>query len=116
MLSILYRKALFNSLVYGVTFGFSQAIIYSTLVVTFAFGGYQVIQDETSVVHADFVGVFIGFSAVISGALAAGESGAFGSNYSKAKLAAKRILSLLQLKPDIDSFSDTGIIPVRYHS
>ena len=116
LLLILYRRALLNSLVYGVTYGFSQGIIYSTLVVTFAFGGFQVIQDETSVTHADFVGVFIGFSAVISGALAAGESGAFGANYSKAKLAAKRILSILQLKPDIDSFSASGVKPVSNNS
>ena len=48
------------------------------------------------------------FIALIFGALAIGQAGAFAPSYAKAKLSAQRIFALLHRQPVIDNYSEEG--------
>lgn len=69
-------------------------------------------QDPTSVLHVDFKAVFIVFTAVIFGALGAGEAGSYAPDYAAARESANSIFSLLDREPAIDSYSEEGLKPV----
>ncbi len=103
-----YRRALFNSIIYGMTYAFSQSTIYLLYAVIFRFGAYQVIQDYDHIAYTDFDDIFIVFTALVFGAISAGETGAFAPNYAKAKLSANRIFFLLDREPLIDGYSKEG--------
>ena len=102
------RRALCNSSVYGLTYGFSQGFLFFGYVVTFGVGAWQLTQDPDSILHDNFMDSFIVFSAVIFGALGIGQAGSFAPNYAKAKLSANRIFFLLDRKPEIDGYSEEG--------
>ena len=53
------------------------------------------------------------FSAIVFGAMSVGQASAFVPDYGKAKSAAGRIFFLLDIVPEIDTFSDEGEKPVR---
>ena len=97
---------------YGLTYGFSQGFLFLGYALTFGFGAWQMTQDPDSILHEQFRDVFIVFSAVIFGALGVGEAGSFAPNYAKAKLSANRIFFLLDREPEIDGYSEEGIVPV----
>ena len=80
--------------------------------VVFRFGAFQVTQRPGSVAHVNFEAIFVAFTALIFGAVGAGQAGAFAPNYAKAKLSANRIFFLLDREPVIDSYSDDGDRPV----
>ena len=94
------------------TYGFSQGFLFFGYVVAFGFGAWQMTQPPDSVLNEQFRDVFIVFSAVIFGALGVGEAGSFAPNYAKAKLSANRIFFLLDRKPEIDGYSEEGVVPV----
>ena len=48
------------------------------------------------------------FSAVIFGAMAAGQATSFAPDYGKAKMAAARLFALFDVVPSIDSSSEAG--------
>jgi len=50
--------------------------------------------------------------AVIFGASAAGQASSFAPDYAEAKIAAGKILKLLERKPKIDCYNLEGITPV----
>ena len=106
------RKALLNAFVHGVTYAISQSTIFLMYGVIFRFGAFQVVT--TSIAHADFDSVFVAFTALVFGAIGAGQAGAFAPNYAKAKLSANRIFFLLDKIPLIDGYSADGIKPVSY--
>ena len=80
--------------------------------VVFRFGAFQVSQEPGSIAHADFETVFVAFTALVFGAIGAGQAGAFAPNYAKAKLSADRIFFLLDRVPVIDGYSQDGDKPV----
>ena len=102
------RRALLNSFVYGITFGFSQSIQFFMHAVVFRFGAFQVTQSPDHFAFIEFYDVFRVFIAVVFGAFTIGQAGAFAPNYAKAKVSANRIFALLDLKPAIDSYSEEG--------
>ena len=53
------------------------------------------------------------FNALIFGAVAAGQAGAFAPNYAKARVSANRIFALLNRIPAIDSYSPEGEKPEK---
>ncbi len=80
--------------------------------VIFRFGAYQVIQDDDHIAYTEFKDVFVAFTALVFGAIAVGEAGAFAPNYAKARLSASRIFFLLDREPLIDGYSKEGSKPV----
>ena len=70
--------------------------------------------SESSVAHETFEDVFRVFTALIFGAMAVGQAGAFAPNYTKARLSSHRIFHLLDRVPEIDGYSEDGEKPVRF--
>ena len=103
-----FRQALLNSFIYGMTYGFSQSILFFMYAVVFRFGAYQVTRSPDHIAFAAYEDIFRVFTALVFGALTLGQAGAFAPNYAKAKVSANRIFSLLDLKPAIDSYSEDG--------
>ena len=103
-----HSKSLVNTVVYGLTYAFSQCVIYLMYAAVFRFGAFQVTQEPGSVAHVSFEAVFVAFMALIFGAVGAGQAGAFAPNYAKAKLSANRIFFLLDRTPVIDGYSEDG--------
>ena len=101
-----------NTVVYGLTYAISQVVVYLMYAVVFRFGAFQVSQDPGNIAHAEFEAVFVAFTALVFGAVGAGQAGAFAPNYAKAKLSADRIFFLLDRVPLIDGYSTDGEKPV----
>ena len=102
------RRALLSSFVYGLTYGFSQSIIFFLYAIVFRFGAFQVTREPGHVAHLEFQDLFRVFLALVFGALTVGQAGAFAPNYAKAKVSANRIFALLDRMPEIDSYSEDG--------
>ena len=108
------RRALFNTLIYGLTYAISQSTIYVMYPIIFRFGAFQVLLDPSHVAYAEFQDVFLVFFALIFGAVGAGQAGAFAPNYTKARLSSNRIFFLLDRKPVIDGYSEEGTKLVNF--
>ena len=107
------RRSLLNTIVYGLTYGFSQGIVFFGFVLTFGFGAFQVVQDRESVVYEEYSHILVALMAVIFGAQGVGQASSFAPNYAKAKQSANRIYALLDREPVIDGYSEDGLKPVR---
>ena len=94
--------------VYGITYGFSQGLLFFMFAVVFRFGAFLINLPQDHLVHEPFEDVFRVFFAIIFGAFAIGQASAFAPNYSKAKLSANRIFFLLDRQPVIDNYSEDG--------
>ncbi|KAL5517017.1 hypothetical protein EMCRGX_G002482 [Ephydatia muelleri] len=94
-----YQKALKNSLVNGLTYGFSQGAVFFGYVIAYRFGAYLVTLPANHILHANFSDIFVVLFALVFGAMAAGQAGAFAPNYAKARLSANRIFALLNRLP-----------------
>ena len=69
------------------------------------------------ILHANFSDIFVVLLALVFGAMAAGQAGAFAPNYAKARLSANRIFALLNRVPTTDvCLSEEGARPVCYHT
>nr|CAB3219617.1 multidrug resistance protein 1A-like [Phallusia mammillata] len=106
-----YEKAKRKTYVYGVTFGFSQAIVFFAYAATFRFGAWLV--EECLL---DFQNVFKVLMAVIFGAFAVGQTSSFAPNLADAKIAATRMFKLFDRVPEIDSYSEDGKSPKSTNS
>ncbi|BFZ01115.1 hypothetical protein BsWGS_04154 [Bradybaena similaris] len=91
------------SIVFGVTYGISNCIIFFAYAVAFYYGSTLVQNKEM-----EFFEVFRVFSAIIFGGMVVGRQSSFGVDYTKAKLAAARIIALINRKPKIDARDDVG--------
>ena len=76
--------------------------------IVFRFGAYQVTLDPGNIAFLEFQNVFRVFTALVFGAVTVGQAGAYAPDYPAAKLSANRIFALLDLKPEIDSYSEDG--------
>jgi ABC-type multidrug transport system fused ATPase/permease subunit len=106
-----YRRGIINSSVYGLTYAFSQATLYFMYAAIFRFGAYQVTRPNDDIAHESFEDIFRVFTALIFGAIAVGQAGAFAPNYTKARLSSNRIFQLLDRVPLIDGYSVDGETP-----
>ncbi|KAG7166950.1 ATP-dependent translocase ABCB1-like 1 [Homarus americanus] len=100
------REANFYSLLFlllGVTFGIAQAVPYFAYAATMLYGGYQVDRGQLS-----YQSVFKVAEAMILGTSMVGQTVAFAPNYTKAKVAAGKIFSLLERVPALTTSPDVG--------
>ncbi len=102
------RKSLLATVVYGLTYGFSQSLIFFMYATIFRFGAYQVTRDDDHIAYSEFTDVFRALLAMVFGALSVGQASSFAPNYAKAKVSANRIFALLDREPLIDSYSEDG--------
>ncbi|XP_074509784.1 ATP-dependent translocase ABCB1 isoform X1 [Sebastes fasciatus] len=98
-----------NAHVHGITFSFTQAMIYFAYAGCFRFGAWLILQGRM-----DSEGVFLVVSALLYGAMAIGEANAFAPNYAKAKISASHLLMLLNKEPAIDNLSQEGETPDKF--
>ncbi|KAJ8004768.1 hypothetical protein DPEC_G00139710 [Dallia pectoralis] len=101
-----YKNGLIKAPIYGLTFALSQAIPYMVIAAIFRFGAWLIAHCYTQ-----FENVFLVFSVIIFAARNIGESSSFAPDFGKAKIAAARILHMLEKNPEIDSYSDQGQKP-----
>nr|XP_006823098.1 PREDICTED: multidrug resistance protein 1A-like [Saccoglossus kowalevskii] len=101
-----YKAGLKKAHIYGLSFGFSQCMIYFVHAAAFRFGAWMIELGEM-----DFEDVFLVFSAIAFGAMALGQASAFAPDATKAKSAANNIFVMLDREPEIDSSSTEGLKP-----
>uniref|UniRef100_A0AAY5KWK8 ATP-binding cassette sub-family B member 5 n=1 Tax=Esox lucius TaxID=8010 RepID=A0AAY5KWK8_ESOLU len=95
--------------VYGITFSFSQAMIYFAYAGCFRFGAWLIEQQFMTFEH-----VFLVISAMLYGAMAVGEANSFTPNYAKAKISASHLMMLINREPAIDNCSQEGETPDHF--
>uniref|UniRef100_H2YJX3 Bile salt export pump n=1 Tax=Ciona savignyi TaxID=51511 RepID=H2YJX3_CIOSA len=134
------KKSVRKAHVYGITFGFSQCIVFFAYAATFRFGAWLV--EENLMTFNNVFNVsqpFYAFTfpkrehkcnapqngtqpsksplsrrvlmAVIFGAFAVGQTSSFAPDYAAAKIAATRLFKLLDKVPTIDSENKSGDKP-----
>jgi len=92
--------------IFGITFSFTQSLIFFAYAAIFMFGAFLISKGIIN-----YENMFKVFSAIIFGAMAVGQASQFAPDYGKAKSAAARIFKLWDNKPSIDSYSDAGVRP-----
>ncbi|CAL4182056.1 unnamed protein product [Meganyctiphanes norvegica] len=96
-------EALKKSHVRGAAFGFAQSIIFFAYAIAMFYGGYLV--NERLMTFND---VFKVAEALIFGTMMVGQAVAYAPNYGKAKVAAAKIIALLERQPAIDTSAGIG--------
>ncbi|XP_076869033.1 ATP-dependent translocase ABCB1 isoform X1 [Brachyhypopomus gauderio] len=104
-----YKNAQKKAHIFGLTFSFSQAMIYFAYAGCFKFGSWLYENEMIT-----FEGVFLVISAIMYGAMAVGEANSFTPNYAKAKMSASHVLMLINKVPDIDNDSNEGERPDHF--
>nr|XP_006814547.1 PREDICTED: LOW QUALITY PROTEIN: multidrug resistance protein 2-like [Saccoglossus kowalevskii] len=103
-----YKLGLKNAHIYGVTYGFSQAIMFFVMAAAFRFGAFMMEIGEMT-----FEEVFLVFAVMVFGAMAVGQTTSFAPDAAKARVAANQIFYFTGQGIGIDSGSTEGLKPVR---
>uniref|UniRef100_A0A672KIK7 Multidrug resistance protein 1-like n=1 Tax=Sinocyclocheilus grahami TaxID=75366 RepID=A0A672KIK7_SINGR len=104
-----YQSSLCKAPIYGITFALAQAIPYLGNAAIFRFGAWLIARCYT-----DFENVFLVFSVIVFAAKNIGQSSSFAPDFAKAKAAAGRIILLLEKKPAIDIYDESGQRPTTF--
>ncbi|GFO24716.1 multidrug resistance protein 1 [Plakobranchus ocellatus] len=100
---VTYKQSLRRAHLVGVTYAFSQAIIYFAYAAAFVLGAHLIEEREL-----EFGDVFLVFAAIVFGAMGLGNASGFAPDVGKAKNSAKRILALIDFQPTLDYTSTEG--------
>uniref|UniRef100_A0A8C1ZD08 MDR1 protein n=1 Tax=Cyprinus carpio TaxID=7962 RepID=A0A8C1ZD08_CYPCA len=95
--------------IYGITFALAQAIPYLVNAAIFRFGAWLIARCYT-----EYENVFLVFSVIVFATKNIGQSSSFAPDFAKAKAAAGRILLLLEKKPAIDIYDESGQQPTTF--
>uniref|UniRef100_A0A9J8BFU2 ATP-binding cassette sub-family B member 5 n=1 Tax=Cyprinus carpio carpio TaxID=630221 RepID=A0A9J8BFU2_CYPCA len=95
--------------IYGITFALAQAIPYLVNAAIFHFGAWLIARCYT-----EYENVFLVFSVIVFATKNIGQSSSFAPDFAKAKAAAGRILLLLEKKPAIDIYDESGQQPTTF--
>ncbi|XP_051576413.1 ATP-dependent translocase ABCB1 isoform X8 [Myxocyprinus asiaticus] len=104
-----YRSSLCKAPIYGLTFALAQAITYLVNAAIFRFGAWLIAHCYT-----EYENVFLVFFVIVFAAMNIGQSSSFAPDFAKAKAAAGRILMLLDKKPAIDIYDESGDKPSHF--
>ncbi|XP_074659659.1 ATP-dependent translocase ABCB1-like [Tubulanus polymorphus] len=99
----LYHRGIKRAHVYGISYSFTQAVIFFAYAASFAYGSYLVDRGEMV-----FIDIFKIFSAITFGGMAFGRASSAAPDYGKAKVAAANLFRLFDRVPTIDSGSTQG--------
>ncbi|XP_048881355.1 ATP-dependent translocase ABCB1 isoform X34 [Brienomyrus brachyistius] len=105
-LSYPYKTALCRAPMYGLTYALAQATRFFVNAAIFRFGAWLIAHCYTQ-----YENVFLVYSVIVFTAVNVGQSSSFAPDFAKAKASAQRILTLLDRKPEIDSYSEKGDMP-----
>jgi ABC-type multidrug transport system fused ATPase/permease subunit len=86
-------------------------MIFFGYAITFRFGAFLVTLPPDHILFTPFQNMFVVLFAIIFGAFAIGQASAFTPDYTKARVACKRIFALLDRTPVIDNYSTDGQKP-----
>ncbi|KAL4222180.1 ABC transporter B member 11 [Mactra antiquata] len=101
-----YVEALKKAHVVGISFSFSQGVIFFAYACSFWLGAYLIEQAQI-----DYISMFKAFSAVVFGGMAIGQASSFAPDAAKVNASSKVIFQLLEAEPSIDSDSPVGEQP-----
>uniref|UniRef100_A0A8C2J0I2 ATP-binding cassette sub-family B member 5 n=1 Tax=Cyprinus carpio TaxID=7962 RepID=A0A8C2J0I2_CYPCA len=104
-----YKSSLSKAPIYGITFALAQAIPYLVNAAIFRFGAWLIARCYT-----EYENVFLVFSVIVFATKNIGQSSSFAPDFAKAKAAAGRILLLLEKKPAIDIYDESGQQPTTF--
>nr|XP_023658307.1 multidrug resistance protein 1-like [Paramormyrops kingsleyae] len=105
-LSSSYKTALRSAPTYGITYALAQVTRYFVNAAIFRFGAWLIAQCYTH-----YENVFLVYYAILFTAMNVGYLTSFPTDFTKAKASARRILALLERKPEIDIYSEKGDMP-----
>uniref|UniRef100_A0A3B4BAP2 Uncharacterized protein n=1 Tax=Periophthalmus magnuspinnatus TaxID=409849 RepID=A0A3B4BAP2_9GOBI len=108
-LKVPYKNSQKKAHAYGITYSFSQAMIYFSYAGCFRFGAWLIVEGFNI-----FVLLFSVISALLYGAMALGEANAFAPNYARAKVSAAHLMMLIRREPAIDNLSNEGDTPPQF--
>ncbi|XP_021098270.1 multidrug resistance protein 1 isoform X3 [Heterocephalus glaber] len=105
-LQIPYRNSLRKAHIFGITFSFTQAVIYFSHAACFRLSTFLVTREIMN-----YENVMLVFSAIVFGAMAVGQVSSLAPDYAKAKVSAAHIIRIIEKVPAIDSYSTEGLKP-----
>ena len=108
---LLPRKALRLSFLFGVTYAFSQVLVFFAYIITFRFGAFQVTLPTDNVASAMFQDIYRAFAAIIFVSIGIGAVGAFIPDSSKANAAVDKVFTVINRPLVIDTSSELGHKP-----
>uniref|UniRef100_A0A8C9WI79 ATP-binding cassette, sub-family B (MDR/TAP), member 11a n=1 Tax=Scleropages formosus TaxID=113540 RepID=A0A8C9WI79_SCLFO len=101
-----YQAAKKKAIVYGISFGFAQCVIFMAFAASFRFGAYLVTSEG---LHYMMNLRCLVISAVVISGTALGRASSFTPSYAKAKIAAAQLFKLLDRVPKISLSLTEGI-------
>nr|AAO20902.1 Mdr2 [Takifugu rubripes] len=100
-LTVPYKNSQKKAKIYGLTYSFSQAMIFFVYAACFRFGAWLIEAGRM-----DVEGVFLVVMTMLYGAMAVGEANTYAPNFAKAKISASHLTMLINRQPAIDNLSE----------